>query len=170
MLLGGWLASPAGVTPRAAASPLTLAALGAVYVGAKLAMVHGVLGRAYPLLHVLTFAICACMFAVFTSARCVGWARSVRPVWAVASFVGALTLELYLVHSPIATYEWLWRVPFPANIAVFWLLTLPLAVLAGRVGARLQRLVGATESSAAPTRPPDRPADDLGARVSRAGR
>jgi membrane-bound acyltransferase YfiQ involved in biofilm formation len=61
---------------------------------------------------------------------------------AAVSFIGALTLEIYLVHMPMVT-PFFERIVFPANIVFFWMVTLvaayPLSVAAKWVQSLVQQ-------------------------------
>ena len=138
MFVGAWFATPSAAVPRVLRRPGVVLALGIAYLSAKLAFVHGVDAAAYGVLHALTLALCAGAFALLTREDVVRGVRGHHAVWTGAAFVGALTLEVYVVHSYTADYGWLWRVPFPANIGLFWLLTLPLAALVQRLTTRLR--------------------------------
>lgn len=170
MLLGGWLAASARrEAPCGVAHPIALAVLWLGYVGAKLAMVRGIDARAYPVLHLLTFVICLGTFGLLTRGAVVRRVQSIQPLWVAATFLGGLTLEIYLVHTYTAEYRWLWRLPFPANITLFWLVTLPLAVIVARVAARLQNLWGERPHRVERGASGKRPIDDVGPPIGAGG-
>jgi peptidoglycan/LPS O-acetylase OafA/YrhL len=139
MLLGGWLAFRRQPASRSVASQAALATLlGVVYLALKFAKVLGYAGPAYPLLHVFAFALCFALFDFLTAPSVVAYVRRHDALSRVATLIAALTLEIYLVHEYTAKYEWLWRTPFPWNLALFWGLTLPLAYIAGKVSGAIQ--------------------------------
>jgi len=131
--LGGWL----GWSRRSFSRSFTLRAQAAiavalVYFGAKYAMVRGHGVRAYAVLHLLVFALCYFLFVTLSDRRVVAAARSVRPLWWLLALVGGLTLEIYLVHSYVVAFDWLARLPFPLNQALFWPMMLAFAFLLGK--------------------------------------
>jgi peptidoglycan/LPS O-acetylase OafA/YrhL len=140
MLLGGWLAW--SETPSRLPTPwglVALVTLGGCYVGAKLLMVLGHGTRGYPLLHLLTYLLCLLFFDTLASAQAVRFVKERHALWLALAFVGGLTLEIYLVHEYIAEHRWVWGAAFPLNLAIFWVLTLPLAYVTGKASGAIQR-------------------------------
>lgn len=120
--LGGMLLAGRVGGPRARRLPLKAAALAAVtllYFAVKALMVIGGWhSNLYPVLHVLVALSCALGLAVLTDERVLGPVRRVKLLWVAVVFVGALTLEFYVVHETLIHAVPISRVPFPANILV----------------------------------------------------
>ena len=150
MLLGGWLAwRDAGRPRRLAWDAAALAVVSVAYAATKLAMFRGFYASGYAVLHALTFAWCLLAFQVLSAPAVMAAARARVTIWRATSFLGALTLEIYVIHSYIAEYPWVYRLGFPTNLVVFWSLTLPLAWIVGRITSRMR--MGARGQSLAPT-------------------
>ena len=149
MLLGGWLAfreDPA--RDRLLPWTITLWAATVAYLWSKVIMVTGHWERAYPVLHALTFLLCLSLFKVLTATAVVAAVRRSRILEGSVALIGGLTLEIYLVHTFIAEYRWIWKLPLPLNLAVFWALTLPLSYAVGVIARAMQRrLRGEGESA-----------------------
>jgi hypothetical protein len=121
------------------ASEVTLSRLGQgaalilIYFGLKFMMVVKGVGVAfYPVLLLLSLGICLIALRTLCAPNFV---RSVIAMPALGAFLaisGALTLQVYLFHSPLASLEALSSIVFPLNIAVFGLLVL--------IGAALVKL------------------------------
>lgn len=152
MMLGGYL----GWRPDAARdrsswrTGAALAAVAVAYVLAKLFMVKGHGAIAYPLLHALTFAFCLLAFEFLSARAVVEGVRRHSYLWRPAAFAGALTLEIYVVHSFIAQYRWVSGTGFPSNVLLFWGLTLPLSWLTWKLVSAVQGWLRGSEASGAP--------------------
>jgi len=146
MLLGAWLGSRQGERRAGPSRWLALALVSVSYFVVKLAMVEGHFAREYALLHALTFAWCLLAFECFRDRALIDRLRAAPRLWSTATFVGGLTLEIYVVHSFFAGYAWLYSIRFPINLALFWAMTLPSAWLTWRIVSVIQaRLRGDRE-------------------------
>jgi len=135
MLFGGWLsAKPAGL-PTCRAVTRAAAVLGgsfALYVGLKFAMVKGLpvpgtsvsLANFYPLLHLLTLVVIGAGFLLgIRTGVMERIGRVPAAAWAI-SLVGAMSLEVYLVHIHVLRWKRVQSIVFPLNLVVFFALTL----------------------------------------------
>ncbi len=127
MLFGGVLAGGVkemGRDWRRQSSILTAAML--IYVGVKLGMTTGRIPTHIGVLHFLAFPIVFSMLGLCATATIQNLSRVPRLGCALA-LVGGLTLEIYLVHGFVYDNSVVAALPFPVNLAAFWLATLPLA-------------------------------------------
>ena len=148
MLVGAWLGATRDERVASWTRWLALAAASVAYLVVKLAMVQGHFAREYVLLHALTFAWCLLAFECFRDRAIIERLRAAPRLWRATTFVGGLTLEIYVVHSFFAEYAWLYSIRFPLNIVVFWAMTLPSAWLTWRVVSVIQaRLRGDREGA-----------------------
>ena len=137
MLMGAWI----GASPMRRATPkhwIALALASVMYFVAKLAMVEGYFARDYIVLHALTFAWCVLTFVCLRDLDVIAWLRARPALWRGAMFVGGLTLEIYVVHTFLAGYEWLYSIRFPFNLVLFWVLTLSGAWMTWRLVSSIQ--------------------------------
>lgn len=140
--LGGWLGwSDSPFARRLKLRWICLVSTAILYFGIKLAMVTGHGGRAYAALHVLVFVFCFCLFVTLADHRVVTFVRRQPQLWWFLSLVGALTLELYLVHEYLLDFKFWLAMPFPLNHLVFWPSAIILAVIAGRIATWLRVLI-----------------------------
>lgn len=119
-----------------------LASLVLAYLALKfLLLVEGRATALYPLLFALVWGICALSLATLGNPTFVS--RMMR-VPLIGSFLGlsaALTLEIYLVHEPLTKVDEIYSVPFPLNLGLLVLITLPLAIAVGVLSEILQRAI-----------------------------
>jgi peptidoglycan/LPS O-acetylase OafA/YrhL len=131
-----------------AARVLVLLVLLVGYLGAKfLLLVEGWGTALFPILFVLVFALCVLGLATLGTPSLVR--RTMGIPW-LGPFLGmsaALTLEIYLVHEPLAHIAAISAIAYPLNLAALLALTLPIAVVVGVASAFIQRR---SESKRAP--------------------
>jgi peptidoglycan/LPS O-acetylase OafA/YrhL len=127
MLFGGLLAGRVHELGRDSRRDFSvLAGTMMLYVLLKLAMVTGRIQSHVGPLHLLTLPILWSLLGLCATSRWQALARHSR-VRPALGLVAGLTLEIYLVHGFVHTYPRVAMLPFPANLAAFWAVTLPLA-------------------------------------------
>ena len=90
-----------------------------IYFGVKyLMVVCGWHSNLYPVLHLLVFVAAPLSVWVLCDPQVLNELKSVRPIWICISFVGALTLEFYLVHAALIATVPFASVAFPPNIVL----------------------------------------------------
>jgi peptidoglycan/LPS O-acetylase OafA/YrhL len=155
MLLGGWLGWRDSWEWRSLSARFAgLLAVSVVYIAVKLAMVEGHFSQMYLAMHALTFLWCLLVFECLGAPQVIARARERKALWKGLAFVGALTLEIYVVHASIAESPRIYGVRYPLNLALFWALTLSLAWATGRVVSVIQRRLRGSDvpaDSSAPT-------------------
>ena len=140
MVFGGW--TGLSYRPPAIRIHWRVLATGGVFAGyviLKYLMVTGRFASAYAALHVLVAILCVLMFDLLCSDGLLRELRRSSSMWRSVSFIGSLTLEIYIVHLFVAEYQWVRAAVFPLNLVLFWSLTLPLAHLVGLASRSLQR-------------------------------
>jgi len=143
MLLGGWLARRVNlVRTNTPTDALIAVALFLVYLAAK--FVVSVFHRFTQFYFVEAVASFALFYYLFKLA----WSPKVDQTWRrnritapAVSFLGRLTLEIYLVHY-MFTLPIIAAIQFPLNIIVLWAGTLPCAGALGLIADRVRSLVG----------------------------
>jgi hypothetical protein len=139
MLLGGLLAPIIHRPGRTAIRDGTLLIVTfAAYVVIKFAMVHGYYPRWFIVLHILTLAICLMILRVSATDDLQEFLARVRPIgWFVALLAG-ITLEMYIMQGSVQEIPGLVTLRFPLNLAGFWLICIPSAVLLHKAGNALR--------------------------------
>jgi peptidoglycan/LPS O-acetylase OafA/YrhL len=139
MLLGGLLAGRVYELGRDGRRDLlVLAGTMLVYVLLKLAMVTGRIQSHIGPLHLLTLPILWSLLALCATSGWHALARHPR-VRPALGLIAGLTLEIYLVHGFVHTHPRVAMLPFPANLAAFWAVTLPLAWVLSLASDRVLR-------------------------------
>ena len=147
MVFGGLLAGRLEGMGRHAGRDLMLLGLSMLlYVGVKLAMVTGRIPPHVAVLHILTVPILASLLGLCATPTAQALARHPR-LGPALSWIGALTLEIYLVHGFVYTDARVAKLPFPINLAAFWAATLPLAWVLANSADRARRLIRAATSA-----------------------
>jgi ATP/ADP translocase len=77
-------------------------------------------------LHLLAFPIVYSLLGFCGTATIQNLSR-LRRLGPVLALISGLTLEIYLVHGFVYHYRGVANLPFPVNLAAFWVATLPLA-------------------------------------------
>ena len=117
-----------------------------VYVGVKFAMVTGRIPSHVAVLHILCVPILASLLGVCVTPTAQALAHYPR-LGPALSGIGALTLEIYLVHGFVYADARVAKLPFPINLAAFWAATLPMAWVLARSADRARGLIGAATSA-----------------------
>jgi len=141
MLFGGLLAGRVekmGGGQRRHLPVLTLTML--IYVGVKLGMVTGRIPTHIAVLHLLTLPIVFSLLGLCATAALQNLSRHPR-LGPLLGVVAGLTLEIYLVHGFVYENPHVATLPFPVNLAAFWLVTLPLAWVLSTASDRVRRLL-----------------------------
>jgi peptidoglycan/LPS O-acetylase OafA/YrhL len=140
MLFGGMLAGQVKEMGRDGRWHLTiLTATMVIYVGVKLGMTTGRIPMHVGVLHLLAFPIVYSLLGVCGTVTIQNLSR-VRRLGPVLALVGGLTLEIYLVHGFVYHHPRVANLPFPVNLAAFWVATLPLAWIVKAASDRARRL------------------------------
>lgn len=139
-LLGAWAATQRFPDRK----PLALHALAVVMLASYFALkylmvVKGILSSQYWILHLLILVLCLILFLTLTDRRLVDFLRQKRVVWSIVSFVSALTLEIYLVHSYLVEFPSLSSIVFPLNIALFLIVSCCAAWLLHRINLSIRQ-------------------------------
>jgi peptidoglycan/LPS O-acetylase OafA/YrhL len=106
-----------------------IAAVFFVYLAAKFEMVHGHGSRYFLVLHVLTIAFCILSLRISASDELQSFFARVKPIGAIVTLLGGLTLELYVVQqgtfAHLETLDWSKK----AGFAAFWIITITGAII-----------------------------------------
>ena len=127
MLLGGLWSGRLSKMEQSGSRHLPLLGLTMlIYVVVKLGMVTGRIPTNVVVLHALTVAIVFSLLALTTTSTVQSWSR--RPRLApVLGLIAGMTFEIYLVHGFVHENPFVAKLPFPVNLGVFWMATVPLA-------------------------------------------
>ncbi|MFL5616097.1 MAG: hypothetical protein ACJ796_20695 [Gemmatimonadaceae bacterium] len=150
MLLGAciaWRRSLSGVASTLNAMMTIL--VFTAYVATKYFMVTGRGVQYYPVLHLMTLILCVGLFDLLTAGPVLAWLRKRVFVWRATKFVAALTLEIYVVHVYVVDDAAIAAIPFPLNLGIFWVLTLPTAWAVGKAAAWARRTLLRNDESEA---------------------
>lgn len=133
-----WQVQPAFTTARA----MILLVLLVAYLVAKFVLLVDGWGTAFfPILFVLVFALCALGLTTVGTPSLVKHIMAIPLIGPVLGLSTALTLEIYLVHEPLAHVAAVAAIPYPANLVVLLALTVPISIAVGVVSERIQRRV-----------------------------
>jgi hypothetical protein len=135
-----WQVQPAFTRGRVM---LMLVLLGA-YFGAKFVLVAEGWGVAFfPVLFVLVFAMCALGLTTFGTPSLVKHVMGIPWLGQFLGLSAALTLEIYLVHEPLAHVAAISGITYPLNLLALLALTLPVAIAVGVTSGYIQRRIEA---------------------------
>ena len=108
-----------------------------VYVGVKLGMVTGRIPTNVVPLHRLSIVIVYSLLELTATAPVQSASRLPR-LGPALGLLASLTFEVYLVHGLVYESPYVVSLPFPVNIVVFWMATLPLAWGLSAASSRLR--------------------------------
>lgn len=150
-------AAMAGLPVVSRPTPWRLAGLGLLvigYLGLKLAMVvtQGHMGW-FPLLHVAVLLACIGAALTLCAPDTVRWVMRQPVIGPFLALSANLTLEIYLVHAPLAGVRGLYSLPFPLNIVLVAGLTLLGAVALNLLVETLPRLAPSGRPAQGQSRP-----------------
>jgi peptidoglycan/LPS O-acetylase OafA/YrhL len=142
---GAWLGRRLpGAGPGRPRQLAAAAALFVAYVALKLAMVRGHGVAAFPLLHWCMPPLVYLLVRGLSAPGLIAPLRARPRLWWALAAIADITLEIYIVHQRVAEQPWMTaRLRFPVNLAVFWVLVLPLAWVLARAAGAISRPLAA---------------------------
>ena len=106
-----------------------------VYLTLKACFVKGIYSSLFPLLFFFIFLQFYFLFRLVSSPRFHSLLARIPPVLFLTNLIGACSLEIYFIQDVFVFYTPLYKILFPFNILILWVLLIPLSYLLERVAS-----------------------------------